>query len=182
MRPETFGKRRQELPHVGVEQSAETGHWRDKRLKYRAVLWRRKTYSNARTAILLAMPSGNRRRESGPSLAASGGPALKATLEAWQRLFNPGRRASAAARARSRHDEAMVRHAPRPLSRARPQRLPSPVRRHRHEHETRPRAHGARMKHVGSEKHAGSKARQARRKAGQTATKGSNRSGRHENN
>jgi hypothetical protein len=37
------------------------------------------------------------------------------------------------------------------------------------------------MKHVGSEKHAGSKARQARRKAGQTGNKGSKRSGRHEN-
>ena len=44
-------------------------------------------------------------------------------------------------RARSRHDEAMVRHAPRPLSRARPQRLPSSVCRNRHEHEAGARAH-----------------------------------------
>jgi IS5 family transposase len=49
-------------------------------------------------------------------------------------------------RARSRHDEAMVRHEPRPLSRACPQRLPSPVRRHRHEHETGARPHGAKLR------------------------------------
>jgi hypothetical protein len=49
-------------------------------------------------------------------------------------------------RARSRHDEALVWHEPRPLSLTRPQRLPSPVRCRRQEHETGACAHGARMK------------------------------------
>ena len=39
-----------------------------------------------------------------------------------------------------------------------------------------------RMKHVGSEKHAGSKARQVRRKAGPNRNQGSKRSGRHDDN
>jgi hypothetical protein len=49
-------------------------------------------------------------------------------------------------RTRSRHDEAMVRHEPRPLPRSRSQRLPSAVRRHPHEHQTHPGAHRAKLR------------------------------------
>ena len=63
----------------------------------------------------------------------------RALAEADQRLGgeHPLRR-----RARQRHDEALVRPEPRALSGPRPQRLPSPVRRHRDEHEARPRPDG----------------------------------------
>jgi IS5 family transposase len=72
--------------------------------------------------------------------------------EAFQRLVveHPLRRRARSRhdRARSRHDEAMVRHEPRPLSRARPQRLSSPVCRHRHEHEAGACAHGAKLRNL----------------------------------
>src|SRR6185312_5541973 len=50
LRPETFGKTRQELPHVDVEGSAETGPWRGKLLKCRAILWRRKSCQDVLTS------------------------------------------------------------------------------------------------------------------------------------
>ena len=76
-------------------------------------------------------------------LARSAPPPARSLAKALQRLVveHPLRR-----RARSRHDEAMVRHEPCPLSRPRPQRLPSAVRRHGHEHEAGAGAHGAKMR------------------------------------
>jgi Fatty acid hydroxylase superfamily len=47
LRPETFGKTRQELLYGDAEQSHETGPWRGKLRKYRAILWPRKSCRHA---------------------------------------------------------------------------------------------------------------------------------------